>query len=328
MEFTLEKNQITVPLALKAHAIAEERFKQQKSSAEKAEQVYVNALAIYAVDYYLRCRGYQTDWEGSDSSNKVMRTSMNTADLVVENHGKIECRPVLPDSDLKTMYVPGEVWDDRIGYVAVYLNESLTEATLLGFVDKVDTEEVPLSELRSLDDFPFYLNQLRQASKPKLIPIKQWANKIFDAGWQNLEALAGLLGLESNSLVPAIRGVTLTSEPGVKAIKSVDLGTELGNKFVSLIVVYTQAENEKLSIRVQLQPGAGETYLPPNLQLILLDEAREIRQQVPSRSLDNYIRLKPFKCNLGERFTIKISQDSFSFTEEFIISDLAEVSHE
>ena len=121
----------TVPLALEAHSRAEQ-FRRYQSNPDKAKQVYLNTLAVYAVNMYLQCRGFETDLETSDSWNPAMQMLLDTADLVVKNRGRLECRPVLPNAEV--VCTPAEVWSERIGYVAVRLSESLREATLLGFV--------------------------------------------------------------------------------------------------------------------------------------------------------------------------------------------------
>ena len=72
----------TVPLALSAHARAEQ-FQRYQSKPDKAKQVYLNTLAVYAVNVYLECRGFETDLEQSASSDPVMQMLMDVADLVV-----------------------------------------------------------------------------------------------------------------------------------------------------------------------------------------------------------------------------------------------------
>ncbi|NEP34491.1 DUF1822 family protein [Moorena sp. SIO3B2] len=150
---------VTLPEA--AHQLAEKRC-QQQSNLEKAEQVYLNTLAVYAVNEYLQGLGFETDLESSDSQKEIMQTFLDVADLVVKNYGKLECKPVSPDAEF--VYVPEEVWQDRIAYIAVQLNDSLTEAKLLGFVENVATNELPLRKLQPMADFPGYLQDLPRKS--------------------------------------------------------------------------------------------------------------------------------------------------------------------
>ena len=73
----------TVLLSLTAHSKAKE-FGRHQSNLQKAQQVYHNTLAVYAVNYYLRCLEFETNLEASDSYNLVMQTLMDIADLEVK----------------------------------------------------------------------------------------------------------------------------------------------------------------------------------------------------------------------------------------------------
>src|SRR5919202_4856916 len=167
MNRTAESLTFKVLLSFEAHALAQQHC-QQHTQPQKAKQVYLNNLARYAVDFYCRCMGLEAELETSDSHNPLMQKFMDVADLNVKGLGKLECRPVLPDSEV--MEVPPEAWDNRIGYVAVQLNSSLKEAILLGFVPSVTHHNgiIPLSELRSLADFPAYLSEFSQVPDTKL----------------------------------------------------------------------------------------------------------------------------------------------------------------
>jgi hypothetical protein len=148
-----------VPLSFSAHARAEE-LRRQQSNPQIAKQVYLNTLAVYAVDFYLRCLGVETAIEESDSQNPLCLKFMNVADLQVKLVGKLECRPVLPDvTDLE---IPAEVRANRVGYLAVQFDRSLKQAQILGFTT---TATMPLVQLQSIDALPAYLQQLRLRNK-------------------------------------------------------------------------------------------------------------------------------------------------------------------
>jgi len=305
MSIQLEPLTFKVPLSLEAHGRAQQ-FQRHQSHPRKAKQVYLNTLAVYAVDFYLQCLGFETDLEQSDSYEVIMQTLMDVADLEVKNYGKIECRPVLPGAD--SVYFPAEAWYERIGYIAVDLDESLREATLLGFADKVETEKLPLKQLRSLEDLPEYLNQFRQTRQ---VNLSQWFEDIFEMGWQALEEL---MSPKPGNL--AFRG---TWQPKVKGAKLIDLGVQLGNQPVALLMALTTEEEEKVGICVQVHPAGSDTYLPPNFRLTLLSQSGETLQEVPSRSFDNFIQLPRFKCDSGEQFSIKVALDDLSITENFVV---------
>src|SRR5919202_856758 len=179
----------TVPLSSSAYHLAEQ-FCRQQSNQKKAKQVYLNTLAVSAVDFYLRCMGVETNWEGSQSRNPVMLSILDVADVEIPNLGKLECRPVLPQD--KVVHIPSEVWSDRIGYVAVQLDESLKQATLLGFSQTAGSGELAISQLRSLEDLLEHLRQIRQTDQVLMrVNLSQWFENIFESGWQEMKAFLG-----------------------------------------------------------------------------------------------------------------------------------------
>ncbi|NDJ24642.1 DUF1822 family protein [Nostoc sp. B(2019)] len=315
----IEHLKFTVSLTLSAHLKAKQ-FARHQSNPQKAEHVYYNTLAVYAVNYYLQYLGFETDLEKSDSWNPVMQSLMDIADLEVKNYGKLECRPVLPDSQV--CQFPAEVWSERISYVAVQLNESLTEATLLGLVEKVETKELPLSKLRSLADLPRYLRDTKLV--PTSVSLRQWFEEVFAAEWQTLEAL-----LLAEAINPAfitrsahhLRKIDADNPAtDVSAGKLIDLGMQLAGHQVVLIITLVAKADEEVDIRLRVCPTADQPNLPPNLRLSVLDEsgATYPELKVKARSEDNWIQLE-FSGELGEQFSVKLALGDISITENFVI---------
>ncbi|PSB41690.1 hypothetical protein C7B80_29875 [Cyanosarcina cf. burmensis CCALA 770] len=296
----VERWTFTVPLALTAHTRAEQ-LRRYQSNPQKAKQVYLNTLAVYAVSIYLQCRGFETDWEQSASWNPVMQTLIDVADLVVKNRGKLECRPVLPNA--KVVWVPAEVWHDRIGYVAVQLDESLREATVLGFVERVASSQLPLSQLRSLAELPEHLERFSP-----LVKLSQWLENVFTTGWQAVESL---VSIEPTELAFSFRGAAI-----VRRCKSIELGTP--SQAIVMIVAFTEESEQTINISVEVQPPKGQTYLPANLQLTLLDEDGEVAIDARAKSDNKNIQLE-FTGELGDCFSVKVALDDVSVTENFVI---------
>ncbi|MBO3459592.1 DUF1822 family protein [Aetokthonos hydrillicola Thurmond2011] len=301
----LEPWTFIVSLAITAHSLAE-KFLHYHSSPQLGKQVYINTLAVYAVNIYLQYRGFETDWENSDSWNPVMQKLMNVADLIVQNHGKLECRPVLPEAEVVS--VPPEVWSERIGYVAVQLDESLRQATVLGFVDKVSKSEIPISELRSLGELPEYLNKIRPA-----ITLSQWFENVFEKGW---EALETILTTEPTEAVFNFRSCPQAEVQEVKRCKLIELGNS--ERLVAMIITLTSELEEVIHIVVQVQPPDTQTYLPDNLQVLLLNEDEEAIMDIHSGRENKTIQLE-FTGELGDHFSIKIVLDNTSIIENFVI---------
>lgn len=305
----------TVPLFQSAHDISKQ-LSQQQSNHKKAKQVYLNTLAVFAVDFYLRCVGIKTDWSASDSCDPVMQAMMDVADLEIPNHGKLECRPVLPKTQV--IYIPPEVWSDRIGYVAVKLDQSLKEATLLGFAETVSIEEFPLSQLRSLEDLLKHLSHIREAKSVKMrVNLSRWLHGLFEDGWQSLETVLGTKDQEK--LAFGLRSDARLAQASVKRAKLIDMGLQLSSQSVALLIAITEDAEQKVEILVQVHPARGATYLQPNLKLILVSDSGVILQEVQSRNQDNYIQLKRFRGVREECFNIQVAFGDTLVTETFTI---------
>jgi hypothetical protein len=309
----------TVSLLKPAHQLAD-KFCQHQSNLQKAEQVYLNTLAVYAVNYHLQGLGFETDWTQSDSWDSMMQTFLDIADLEVKNYGKLECRPVLPDAEV--VYVPEEVWKERIGYVAVQLDESLQEATLLGFAETVSTQELALSELRSLEELPQYLNQFKPLQPVKeRVKLSQWLHSIFEAGWETVEAIfappQAELAFSTRSLSPVITNTPEIPVDGVKRGKRLDLERQGGIEQVAVFVGLAPTPSPELDITVEVYPIGSQPYLPSELQLMVLDEQGKSVLQAEAGNSES-IEFQ-FSGEPGESFSIKVALGDFSVTEEFFI---------
>ena len=298
----------TVPLTLDAHRIAQS-FHSRQSNLQHAKQVYLNTLAVYAVNFYLKLLRIETDLAASDSWNPIMQTLANTADLVIKNQGRLECRPVLPGEQL--CHIPPEVGSNRIGYVVVQLNQSLTEATLLGFMPIVAAETIPINKLRSLEALIEQLNPSVQLS--------QWLQNAFGAGW---EAIETLFSPPPEELAFAFRCSTSLSNPsktpaivGVRRGKILHL--EKSGERVALLVGLASQATATIDISVEIYPTDSQIYLPRDLQLMVLDEEGEAVMQAQARSTKS-IQLE-FSGEPGEHFSVKVALGDVSITELFLI---------
>lgn len=308
----------TVPISLSAHRIAQQ-FSQTQFTFEKAQKVYHNTLAVYAVDFYLRCMGLDTDLAGSDSHDKVMLTFTDVADLEVKKYGKIECLPVLSDAEI--CYAPPEVWSDRIGYIVVHLDESLQQATIIGFAATVAEKKgiLPISELQTLADFPEYISQINPIKslthpvEKTVVKLSNWFQNIFEPDWHSLEEF---LRIKSDNLVPIFRDF---EDSSLERIKLIDLGVQIRSQSLVLLIGIKPEVDNKVGIRVQLRPSPGEDNLPPNVKLTLLSSSGAKKQEVESRSQDNYIQLKRWKSKPGTKFSIQITLNDLSLTEDFLV---------
>jgi hypothetical protein len=273
--------------------------------------------------------GIETNREMSQSYDPLLQAAMDVADLEVSDRGKLECRPVLPD--VQVVYIPPEVWSDRLGCVAVQLDPSLQTATLLGFTEISGVAEVPVSQLRSLDALLEHLRQTAPALNPpahspvnERVNLSQWLDNWFEAGWRSLDAL---LGTGQPHFAVSLRTDSRLSEAAVKRAKLIDLGLSLKERSVALMVAITPSVGHinapevspQMEILVQIHPMGGETYLPADLRMSLLSASGETLQEVRSRSHDNYIQLKRFRGLPGECFDIQVAFHETCLTEMFTV---------
>lgn len=306
-----QSSMFVAPLGAPVHRLAQ-RFYNQHADSHTAKRVYLNTLAVSAVQFYLECMGIESNRETSHSYNAVMQAMLDTADLNLPDLGRLECRPVLPEA--RTIQIPADVWSDRIGYVAVQLEPSLKNAKLLGFIPSPGDGAVSIQKLRSLDQLLEHLRQLKSANQPAT--LNHWLQGLFETGWRSLDDLIGT----AQPMAFSFRTDALASEATVRRAKLLDLVLQLDAQPVVLLVAVTPEAEQQLGISVQVHPVAGEQCLPVGLTLRLVTEVGESLQEVRSRQQDNFIRLKRFRGKPGERFDIQIALgEKVTITESFVI---------
>ncbi|AFY55336.1 Protein of unknown function (DUF1822) [Rivularia sp. PCC 7116] len=308
MNSTTQKLSFTVNLSFEAHSIAQELVS-KISNQKKRQQIYLNSLAVFAVNHYLLCMGFETDYLEGDSRNPVAVQLMNVADLIVKDIGKLECIPILAETEV--VEIPPEVWEDRVGYIFVELNDSLKEANILGFIPKA-RDKVFLSKLNSLEDFLVYLTELEVVESVQaettshVISFRQWWDGVIDTSWQKVEQLLNpqQLGLAYRSNMSLItRG------------QKIDLGMHLDQISVALVMkVMSESDSEEVDILTQVYP-VGEMALPEGIKLIIGDETGE-GSEVVSREDDNWIQSE-FSAESGERFSITVAYGDSEVKKEF-----------
>ncbi|MEG4969299.1 DUF1822 family protein [Microcoleus sp. B6-A1] len=192
-----EIESLPMPITQKALQVAQQ-FATQQRHPQRHEQVYLNTLAVLAVRDYLKIIDIETDLTECDSWNPVIRLFADAGDLYVKGLGKIECRPIKNRPQTQETGnqnssahppeicpVPVEARAERIGYIAVEIDEEEKEARLLGFSPNADAGELVLSELHSLDDFLGHLEHLLESQ----INLSQWLMNVFTADWLPFEAV-------------------------------------------------------------------------------------------------------------------------------------------
>ncbi len=340
----IEEFALPLPITLLARRTAQE-FASQQPTPQKAEQVRLNTLAVHAVNDYLQMMAIPTDLAVSDSWNPVVRMCADVADLEVIGIGRLECRPVRKDQ--QTCYVPPEVRTDRIGYVVVQIDESSLEATVLGFCpianlpnpswvtdETLAIDELPISQLQAVEDLIDRLNQpvlepipstvavTSPAAQRSRVNLSQWFVNVFETGWQTIESF---VNPAEPDLAFSFRSADSTlliddeqADISVRRAKLIDLGMQIAGYPVALIVEVIAGLNNKSDIILQLHPTGNQIYLPPLLQLTVLDESGLVFLEAQARSADNYIQLQ-FSGLAGEQFSVRVALGDASIMEDFVV---------
>lgn len=297
-----------------------DRFAARQPNSQITERVWLNTIAISAVNNYLNMLGIQTDLTASDSWNPVMQLCSDSADLEISGVGKLECRPVKINQS--KCQIPLEVWDLRIGYTVVEIDDLGKKANILGFISEVNTEELSLDALQPPEALLDRIHELQNSAVDNsIVNLGNWLDNIFDAGWQTISSLLlperitpalGFRTQDASNFEPA----DSSSDMGITRAKEIDLGVQLSDRRVVLLIRLIPEENSQIGVTLQVHPQPNELYLPEALTLRILEDFQEVFMEAQARSQDNFIQLQ-FSGQPGERFTIEILLDDAKFSEQF-----------
>ncbi|MGD1911179.1 MAG: DUF1822 family protein [Rivularia sp. (in: cyanobacteria)] len=301
-----QPNHLQVPLGRDAHQKAEE-FAAEQDTPEKGKQVYLNTLAVYAVDNYLKWLNVETALHQSDSWNWSIRTFFDVADLMLPSVGRIECRAVLPWED--ALVLPQEVTRERIGYVAVRLKEQLDFVEILGFVPARaiigQPEIIEINRLQSLDVLIDTINR-----RKTLVNLCQWLEGVFDRGWQSPElALAG----NFRSAATITRQDTESQTNSISRAKVINVGRQ-----IVLLMELTPTNSAVFDIRLRVYPAENTVHLPQDLQLTIFDESGNACMKTQAETANDWIQLE-FSCQHEEKFSVELELGETCITEEFVV---------
>lgn len=311
---------IPLPITSEVRAIARD-FAAGQATEQKAEQVLYNTLAVLTVNSYLEMLGIATDLPSSDSWNPIMRTCDDVADLNISNLGKLECRP-LKNSDTNC-HIPMEVWDLRLGYVAVRIDDSFKKAELLGFIPRVATEELAIAHFKPIEALIDRLHDSKASTaNSAVVNLEQWFNNIFNSGWSrvenllNPEQLTTAWGFRNAELSPKKTSESQLTNNNIQRAKLIDLGIQLGDRQVVLLVEITPEESGSIAVILQVHPSPNSVYLPETLMLKVIESSGKVFMQAQARSQDNFIQLQ-FSGQPKESFTVQIILGDVELIEQF-----------
>jgi hypothetical protein len=296
-----ERLTFTVPLSGADFKLAQ-KFSCEQKDADKSKQVFLNTLAVLAVNFYCQCLKVETNLEESTIGHYNRRILMDSADLKIDVLGKLECRPVLPNENI--CYVPSEVWSDRVGYVVVEIDEEAKKAILFGFVEQIETNELPLAQLPDIDNLVDLLLLAKNKQLLERTFAKNWDNniskRILDAKQQKFFCLndPALPTIDKSITSPLYRAKYIT----------------LIRRTFILFVRITPTKEGNFQLLVEVESDRGEK-IPSDLNLKLLSLSDQTLNASQTKR-GNYISLN-YKLQLGESFQIQVKRAEEIHTEQF-----------
>jgi Protein of unknown function (DUF1822) len=288
----------TVSLPQSVHAIARDLVTGIDSPI-KANQIRLNTLAVYAVDNYLRCLGFTTDWNHSDSRDPILAQLLNIANLEVKDVGQIECIPFI--SDRSECHIPPESEYLRVGYMPVQINQSLTEATILGF----STQKKGAIQLNKLADLEYAIEYLTNLEQPAIIRLSEWLKGLVDPTW---ETVNHLLNPQQQRLIcrdTVNRGQTIAF-PTTEGVTSLALVLDIKSTEVL----------QKVDVLIQIYP-IEQNELPDGVKLMVSDNEETMMTAI-SKPEDNWIQLN-FTAVLNEEFKVAVKLGELEVVKSFIV---------
>lgn len=210
-----------------------------------------------------------------------------------------------------------------VGDVEMTLEEIKPGSVLLVLSSSTEDIEVvewmfKTGQLPELLGFPVLDVRLETKSEvaiaPNFVNLSQWLQNLnfIQPGWQTVEEL---LRTQQLHLAYSRSGGVVNN---VTRAKLIDFGMQLACHPVALVAYLNPEADETVNILLQIRPVAQQNYLPPSLELIVLDELEETFLTAKSRQADNWIQLE-FSGSAGERFSVKVALDNTSFRENFVI---------
>lgn len=339
---------ITILLDSQAHDLAL-KFAAEQATPQRGKQVYLNTLAICAVNQWLKLLQIETAPMQSHFWNAGLRAILDIADLLLPKLGRLECRPIQLGET--TFATPSELPPDLMGCVVVQFEQDLSYGQLLGFVPTEQIglptgellEEVALSELQPLSrliarlyESPAiaaqpaittsrvsgvtdYFNDL---SSTPVTHLSQWLQDTFSVGWRSLESLMWEAELSPVRHSPDKKSLRHTEkakfpiEPYMRG-KRLELGNLDEAEEIALVVNLTPQSNEENEVSILVRPLQSQ-YLPVGLVMALLDETGVVIAEVKSSVKDNLIK-RTLRGKLGERFSVKVTLEAAIAVEHFTI---------
>lgn len=321
MTSTLPTFGFPVPLTSKVWAKAQSHI-HPKFDADHNQKEFRKKLALYAVEFYLRCMAFKIEPKASDSHDPILSKFLESADLMVQGYGKLECCPVLAGDT--SAHVPIDAQGARLAYVIVQLEEHYQQAQILGFNSQLLSAngEIDLHQIQPIDELPQFLFDCKTTVLQKIWRWSQEQRQALTALSEPLRDTCSGWQLSPDLNLAYMR---FASDDAAEPPKSQSELPVVVSKIVQVqdldlkLVMYLAPEQDgKFQIEIMVEPVMEQT-LSDNLQLAIIDEAGQIFQQLSVSNHEGDLVTRPFSATPGEHFSVELILGSAKHTESFVI---------
>ena len=153
---------------------------------------------------------------------------------------------------------------------------------------------------------------VRIRAAPNAVQLRNWLQGHFEAIWQQPPSFAFARPLATTEA---------TIEPAASPIsraKTIQLGAQANDPSVQLVIKLSPQTQDTVNIAVQVHPVEDVAYLPPGLQLIVIEPTSGLYEFVEVQNQDNWVQLE-IAFEPGETFKVQLQLGELMVTEDFIV---------
>lgn len=287
---------------------------------EKYQQQVRLEVAIYAVEFYLRCMAFEL--ETRNRQHPLLTQLLGEeGDVVIKELGKLTCVPIWPGD--QTIQLSSDTGDDSLAYLIIQIDALSQQAHLLGFIPQTIPVhgEISVERLQAIDGLPQYLSDCKITV---LSQILDWAQKQEENLVEFLNTVSGnFQGWQLNpSLNLAFMGEVEGNRKGIESIFStpilIEKSLNLQDLDLELVMNLSPKADHRLLIELLVESEL-EQVLPEDLELNIIDAAGEVFQTLSPAANSCDLYAQPFSAAPGEGFTIALNYGEAEYTEELIV---------
>lgn len=186
---------------------------------------------------------------------------------------------------------------------------------------------LPIQDVRLVPTQPEATSVVEQLNE--IVPqVLQRVYNSLESGWQTVESLLDIEQqklahgwrsagqLQANDMEIPTASMTIPAEGFMRGI---DLDLREIDQQVALIVALMPGNlPQEIDVLVEVRPTQGQTVLPPDLQLMVIDYKGATVLSAQAAKADPRITFA-LTGNIGEPFSVKLALNNFSYTQEFPI---------